>query len=88
MEFAMLGKTDAFLADSVLYLEMISIIAIAWQWLKQTLVAVDKLAGQTSQPEIDFYRGKLFTCHYFFDYELPKIHGLAAPAHRRPESHG
>lgn len=78
MEFAMLGKMDEFLADSVLYLEMISIIAIAWQWLKQALVSVNKLVGQTSQPEIDFYLGKLFTCRYFFDYELPKIQGLAA----------
>lgn len=78
MEFAMLGKMDEFLADSVLYLEMISIIAIAWQWLKQALVSVDKMAGLTSQPDIDFYLGKLFTCRYFFDYELPKIQGLAA----------
>ena len=27
--------------------------------------------------EAAFYTGKLFTCRYFFGYELPKIQGLA-----------
>ncbi len=28
--------------------------------------------------EINFYKGKLYTCRYFFSYELPKIEGLAS----------
>lgn len=71
------GKTDEFLADSVLYLELISIIAIAWQWLKQAVTAAAALISQSSEHDINFYRGKIFTCQYFFDYELPKIEGLA-----------
>jgi hypothetical protein len=71
------GKNDEFLADSVLYLELISIIAIAWQWLKQAITAVTALANQPSERDINFYKGKIYTCRYFFDYELPKIEGLA-----------
>lgn len=71
------GKNDEFLADSVLYLELISIIAIAWQWLKQAITAVTALASQPADLDIDFYQGKIYTCKFYFDYELPKIEGLA-----------
>ena len=34
------------------------------------------LAAGASGGDLDFYRGKLYTCRYFFGYELPKIEGL------------
>jgi len=37
------GATDLFLADATLYLELFSIVTIAWQWLKQGVVAVKGL---------------------------------------------
>lgn len=77
LAFASQGKTDEFLADSVLYLELISIVAIAWQWLKQAITAATALAENAAEQDINFYRGKLSTCRFFFDYELPKIEGLA-----------
>ncbi|MFZ5569225.1 MAG: acyl-CoA dehydrogenase [Thermodesulfobacteriota bacterium] len=69
---------EAFLADATLYLEMFGIITIAWQWLKQALVAESALSRKCSEGEMRFYQGKSFTCRYFFGYELPKILGLAA----------
>ena len=36
------------------------------------------LATADQEAEIRFYSGKIFTCRYFFGYELPKIEGLAA----------
>ncbi len=71
------GKNDEFLADSVLYLELISIIAIAWQWLKQAITAETAIANHPSDQDDNFYQGKIYTCRYFFDYEIPKIEGLA-----------
>ncbi len=70
------GKVEEFLADATLYLELFGIIAIAWQWLFQAVVAQKALNQGASGDEADFYTGKLFTCRYFFSYELPKIAGL------------
>jgi butyryl-CoA dehydrogenase len=72
------GKTEEFLADAVLYLEMFSLIAVAWQWLLQAITAQKALNQQTGMLESDqlFYQGKLFACRYFFSYELNKIYGL------------
>jgi butyryl-CoA dehydrogenase len=69
--------TEVFLADATLYLEFFGIITIAWQWLLQALTAKRALAGKTSRSQTSFYQGKLYTCAYFFSYELPKIKGLA-----------
>jgi len=75
---ALKGEIELFLADATLYLEMFGIIAIAWQWLAQAVVAQKALAKNPAEADANFYQGKLFTCRYFFGYELPKIEGLAA----------
>lgn len=75
---AMKGEVELFLADATLYLEMFSIIAIAWQWMLQAVAAAGALQKGASDADRDFYQGKLHTCRYFFAYELPKIKGLTA----------
>ncbi|HUH65434.1 MAG TPA: acyl-CoA dehydrogenase [Syntrophales bacterium] len=74
---AMQGKIDAFLADATLYLEFFGIIAIGWQWLLQALVADRALRENPAGTDVNFYKGKIYTFRYFFQYELPKIEGLA-----------
>jgi len=74
--FAMKGEIDRFLSDATLYLEMFGIIAVGWQWLVQAVAAETKLNSGASKQE-SFYRGKLYTFRYFFEYELPKIEGIA-----------
>ena len=71
------GKIDAFLADATLFLEFFGLIVISWQWLIQGIAAEKALAAKPSRKEERFYRGKLFAMHYFFRYELPRIHGLS-----------
>lgn len=68
---------EMFLADATLYLEYFGIIAIAWQWLKQATAAQKALQGSLNEADKNFYNGKVYTCRYFFGYELPKIEGLA-----------
>ncbi|MCP4752587.1 MAG: acyl-CoA dehydrogenase [Proteobacteria bacterium] len=68
---------DVFLADATLYLEYFSLIAIAWQWLLQSVPVVKAMGGDLSKSETNFYQGKLYTARYFFHYELPKTEGLA-----------
>ena len=77
MGIAMKGDVELFMADATIYLEFFGIIAIAWQWLIQATAAKKALAGNLEQNDINFYQGKVFTCAYFFGYELPKIEGLA-----------
>jgi butyryl-CoA dehydrogenase len=77
MGIAMEGKMELFLADAAVFLEFFSIIAIAWQWLLQATIARKALAGNPPLGDVNFYKGKIHTCAYFFNYELPKIEGLA-----------
>jgi alkylation response protein AidB-like acyl-CoA dehydrogenase len=68
--------TEAYLADATLYLDMMGIIAIAWQWLRQATVAQAALNADSAL-DADFYQGKIQTAKYFFEYELVKVDGLA-----------
>ena len=43
----------------------------------QAITAQKALEEDPIESERDFYTGKLYTCRYFFAYELPKIEGLA-----------
>lgn len=72
------GNAEVFLADAVLYLEMFGLIAVSWQWLIQAITAQKALNNQAGMLEADqlFYQAKLFTCRYFFSYELNKIYGI------------
>jgi alkylation response protein AidB-like acyl-CoA dehydrogenase len=67
--------TEAYLSDATLYLEMMGIIAIAWQWLRQAKVAQAALNADPTL-DVDFYQGKIMTAKYFFEYELVKVDGL------------
>lgn len=71
------GKMELYLADSTLYLEFFGIICVAWQWLKQAVTVRKALENNPSVAEADFYEGKNYAFRYFYDYELPKISGLA-----------
>lgn len=72
------GNVELFLADATLYLDFFGIITMGWQWLLQALAARKALASSEGFPEDGhFYEGKLCTCNYFFNYELPKIESLA-----------
>ncbi len=77
MDIAANKGPDYFLADATVYLEFFGYIAIAWQWLKQAIIAQKALDGGASPENVDFYQGKLVTMRYHFGYELPKIKGLA-----------
>jgi alkylation response protein AidB-like acyl-CoA dehydrogenase len=78
VQFAMKGDVEKFLADATLYLELFGIIAVAWQWLVQGVVAQRGLETDCSAMDKQFYEGKLHTMRYFFHYEVPKTYGLAS----------
>jgi len=68
---------EVFLADATLYLEFFGIISVAWQWLLQATAVIKGVGNSPSAAEANFYNGKLFAFRFFFEYELPKIQGMA-----------
>jgi butyryl-CoA dehydrogenase len=77
MELGKKGDPELFLADATLFLEFFGIVSVAWQWLVQAIAIVKALRNKPSGAEANFYNGKFFPFRYFFEYELPKIEGLA-----------
>lgn len=72
------GKTDVFLADSTLYMELFGLNIVAWQWLKQGTIAAQKLAaGNVLADDQAFYKDKIHTMKFFYHYEVPKAKGLS-----------
>ena len=73
LQFAMSGAHEKYIADATIFMEMMSNIVIAWQWLKMATIAKRALiTGNTTYDE-SFYENKVLTMKYFFKYELPKI---------------
>lgn len=74
-----ISDVERYLSDATLFLEMLGIVTVAWQWLKQAVVAKQALLTQNPQgDELAFYEGKIHTMKFFFHYEVPKTLGLAA----------
>ncbi len=69
---------EAYLADATLYLDYFGLVVIAWHWLRMGQTASERLAAGDGRFGESFYRGKIVTMNYFFEYELSKTHGLAA----------
>jgi butyryl-CoA dehydrogenase len=60
------------LANATLFLDGFGHVVIAWLWLRQAIVATERLAaGDGSEPDRIFHEGKRIACRYFFRYELP-----------------
>ncbi|OBI44044.1 acyl-CoA dehydrogenase [Mycobacterium sp. E796] len=55
---------EAAMANSVIYLEAVGHLVVAWMWLEQFMAA--------GEHEGDFYEGKRQAARYFFSYELPR----------------
>ncbi len=75
LSFALKGEIESFMADSTLYLELMGIITIAWQWLLQGIAA--RRGMKKGSGDDDFYRGKIIAMKYFYRYELPRSAAVA-----------
>jgi butyryl-CoA dehydrogenase len=73
-----LGARDieAALRHAVDFMELTSIIVIAWMWIRQAAAAKRALAGGSGDEA--FLRGKLAAAQYWFRTELPRVAQLAA----------
>jgi alkylation response protein AidB-like acyl-CoA dehydrogenase len=72
------GNKELFLADANLYMELFALINIAWQWLKQGIIAQEKLnENSCSVDDRKFYKANIHSMKFFFHYELRKAKGLS-----------
>jgi len=77
LSLALKSNAEVFLRNATLYMDLFGCINVAWQWLKQGIVAQDKLYDTTiSAGDKLFYKSKLHTMKFFFHYELPRTIGL------------
>ena len=72
---------DRGLANATVYLDMFGQVVMAWIWLKQAMIAAQRITPQAEpgvDSEGDFYRGKLHAARYFMHWELPQTIQKAA----------
>ena len=60
------------LANATVYLDAMGHIVVAWLWLWQALTAEEGLQTAIDK-DLEFYKGKLAACRFFFKYELPRV---------------
>ncbi len=77
LQYAMSGRHERYIADATTFMEYMSIIVVAWQWLKMATISKTALVtGNKSLPH-SFYEEKIHTMKFFYKYELVKISSLA-----------
>ena len=65
---------DRGLANAFPYLVVFGHTVVAWLWLEQAIAAAKGLAaGADAGVDEAFYRGKIHTARFFFDWELAKV---------------
>ena len=81
LQFAMQGEHERYIADATIYMEMMSNIVIAWQWLKMATIAKEALVNGKTVLGSAFYERKVHTMRFYFKYELPKIEACKITLH-------
>jgi butyryl-CoA dehydrogenase len=77
-QFAQQGDIDRYLADATVFMEQLSYVVIAWQWLKMATQAHTQLQAAKFQNQTRvFYEGQVHTMKFFFQYELPHASACA-----------
>ena len=69
------GDADRMLRHSADYLEAMSIVVVAWQWLLQASAAKEAIARTGSTPHLE---GKLCAAQYWIATELPRVEAIVA----------
>lgn len=69
VQFVQKGDAERFTADATVYMEMASLVIIAWQWLKIGQKAVEHRDNGQLSPA--FYEEKLRCLRFFYRHELP-----------------
>jgi butyryl-CoA dehydrogenase len=67
-------KQATLLANAQAMMNVFAQIVVSWIWIRQASVAEQKLmAGDATEKEANFYKGKIQAAQYFISWELPTI---------------
>ena len=78
-ELGMKGEVEAMMRHSFDYMEMLSLVVVAWQWVEQAAAAKKGLSRtDVTAVDRDFYEGKLAAAQYWIHTELPRVGTLGA----------
>jgi alkylation response protein AidB-like acyl-CoA dehydrogenase len=77
-QYAQQGDINRYLSDATVFMEQLSYVVIAWQWLKQATIAHQQLQSNKFDLQTkEFYEGNVHTMKFFFRYELPHSEACA-----------
>ena len=74
--FAMKGDHERYISDATIFMEYMSTIVVAWQWLKMATVAKTLLVSGNNTYSKEFYEKKIHTMKFYFKYELSRTNGI------------
>ena len=75
MPYALKGDFEKYLADASIFMEFFSLVIVGWNWLEIAANSQEALKNGDKKHSEIFYKSKIETMKYFFEYELPKTIG-------------
>jgi len=72
MPYALKGDFEKYLADASIFMEFFSLVIVGWNWLEIAANSQEALKNGDKKYSEIFYKSKIETMKYFFEYELPK----------------
>jgi butyryl-CoA dehydrogenase len=75
MPYALIGDFEKYLADASIFMEFFSLVIVGWNWLEIAANSQEALKNGDKKYSEIFYKSKIETMKYFFEYELPKTIG-------------
>jgi butyryl-CoA dehydrogenase len=81
------GDVEGMMRHSFDYMEMLSIVVVAWQWLVQAAAAREGLARSPNEADTAFYEGKLAAAQYWILTEVPRVGALGALCRSNEDSY-
>ena len=75
MPYALKGDFEKYLADASIFMEFFSLVIVGWNWLEIAANSHQALKDENKKYSDIFYKSKIETMKYFFEYEIPKAIG-------------
>ena len=75
MPYALKGDFEKYLADASIFMEFFRLVIVGWNWLEIAANSQQALKDENKKYSDIFYKSKIETMKYFFEYEMPKAIG-------------
>ena len=76
IQIAIKGDHERYISDATIFMEYMSNVVIAWQWLKISTCAKEKIINGADDHLTSFYEKKIHAMKFYFKYELTRNKGI------------